>query len=195
MSTIEVYRGGVTPERMFQRQEQKAHVLTELVDRLGLAAGDRVLEIGSGPGFVSLLAAERVGPTGRVWALDVSDEALGYLADRCAERGFGWLSPIVGDAAAFAAPAADVSRFLVIDMLHHTEDPEAIVRHLSEILPAGARGVVSEYLPVTEKRFGPDPAMRIPEERARGWFAAARFSIVSTWYPPDEHYAFLVEKG
>lgn len=185
----------MTPERMFRHRQQNARVLTELLDRLDIGPGDRVLEVGAGPGFVALLAAERVGPAGQVWALDVWREGLAYLAGLCAERGIGWVHTVVVDATTFPAPAADLNRFLVIDMLHHTPDPRAIVRHLAEVLPAGARGVVSEYLPVEFKRFGPDPAMRIPEDRLRQWLESAGFTVDAAWYPPDEHYAFLVTRG
>jgi len=42
------------------------------LDRAGVGAGDAVLDLGAGPGFVSLELAERVGPTGRVVGLDES---------------------------------------------------------------------------------------------------------------------------
>ncbi len=186
----------MTPERMFRRREQQARVLADLLDHLGIAPGDQVLDVGCGPGYASLLAAERTGPGGCVWAVDVWTEALAYLRDRCAERGIGWVRTVAGDAASFqfTPPAPRIDRVLVVDMLHHAADPEGIVRHLAGMLPAGARGVVCDYAPVAEKRFGPDPAMRIPEARMQAWLVAAGFAIVAAWRPPDEHYAFLIER-
>lgn len=186
--------GGAGPEIVFRRQEQKRHVLVELIDRLQLARGDRVLEVGCGPGLVSLLAAERVGPEGVVWALDLSRPALDYLAARSAERGLVWVRTLEADAAEFDPPAADLNRFLVVDMLHRAGDPAAVLQRLGRVLPPGARGVVSDYRPAAVRRFGAELERRIPEERARGWLEEAHLTIVASWEPPDEHYAFLVER-
>ncbi len=185
------YDGGVTPGRMFERQGQKGHVLRELVEAIGLAVGDGLLDVGSGPGYASLLAAEIVGPTGQVWALDESQAALEFLQSRA--ETFDWLHILVGDAAAFAPPAGGLRRFLLSDVLHDADDPVRIVRHLAQVLPFGARGVVSDYTPVAEKRFGPDPRKRIPADTVREWLTASGFEVLRSWEPPDEHYAFLVE--
>ncbi|MDA8347064.1 MAG: methyltransferase domain-containing protein [Thermaerobacter sp.] len=185
------YEGGVTPERMFGRQEQKGHVVREVLGELGLFAGDEVLDVGSGPGFASLLASERVGPTGKVWALDVEPAPLAFLQDRAKE--IDWLHVVEGDAADFALPSDGVRRFLLTDVLHDVADARAVLHHLAKVLPQGARGVVSDYLPVEQKWFGPDPRRRIPEERVQEWLGEVGFTILKTWHPPDEHYAFLVE--
>lgn len=56
---------------------------------LDLRAGDRVLEIGAGPGFVSFALANRVAPApaGIVYAVDRSTEALAHLERRQKDRG------------------------------------------------------------------------------------------------------------
>ncbi|MDA8346925.1 MAG: methyltransferase domain-containing protein [Thermaerobacter sp.] len=185
------YDGGVTPERMFERQVQKGHVLRELVQELGLVAGDQFLDVGSGPGYASLLAAESVGPTGTVWALDVAPSALAYLQSRA--QGTPFLNTVAADAADFALPSEGVRRFLLTDVLHAAGDPHAIIRHLSRVLPTGARGVVCDYVPVDQKKFGPDPRKRIPPERVQAWLEDEGFATLRQWNPPDEHYAFLVE--
>lgn len=186
--------GEVSPEHLYQRQQDKANVLVNLLDRLGIKPGDRIVDVGSGPGFMSIMAAERTGSHGRVWAVDVWAEALDYLGARCTERSIDWVHPIVADAVSFAVPMADIDCFIVVDMLHHVDDAQAVIRHLAEIFPKGARGVVSDFRMVAEREFGPDLAMRIPEERMRAWLTAAGLMIVSAWHPPDEHYAFLVKK-
>jgi ubiquinone/menaquinone biosynthesis C-methylase UbiE len=187
--------GGPGAELMFRRQEEKAHVLAELMDRLGLRPGDRVLDVGSGPGFGSLLAAARVGPTGHVWSLDLSRPALDHLMARCAERGVHWVTPVPADARRFDLPDPSINRFLMLDMLHHAADPEAVIRRAGQVLPPGCRGVVSNYDPSAPGRFGPRPSRRIPEPSVRAWLEAAGFAIESEWRPPDEHYAQVVRRA
>lgn len=55
-----------------------------IVEDLGLAAGDRVLEVGCGPGVAATLACERVGPDGRVTAVDRSAIAVAQATRRLA---------------------------------------------------------------------------------------------------------------
>ena len=56
----------------FLRPERYRSQNPELVlDALSLASGMTLADVGSGPGFYTLPAAKRVGPTGRVYALDV----------------------------------------------------------------------------------------------------------------------------
>ena len=53
----------------------------ELLDLLGIEEGDIVADIGAGPGFFSLRAAERVGRTGKVLAVDVQPGMVDGLHD------------------------------------------------------------------------------------------------------------------
>ncbi|MDP3275877.1 MAG: methyltransferase domain-containing protein [Deltaproteobacteria bacterium] len=55
--------------------------------RAGLAAGEHVLDLGSGPGWASLELAEWVTETGRVTALDASESFVSFLADEAQRRG------------------------------------------------------------------------------------------------------------
>src|SRR5688572_28019385 len=71
---------------VWERQVERAALWPHWLDRADVRAGERVLDVGSGPGFTSLLIGERVGPTGRVWALDRAPAALDYLRARQAER-------------------------------------------------------------------------------------------------------------
>jgi ubiquinone/menaquinone biosynthesis C-methylase UbiE len=52
-----------------------------------LESGDRVLDLGSGAGADVLLSARRVGPTGKVWGLDMTPEMLDRARARALESG------------------------------------------------------------------------------------------------------------
>ena len=77
----------LTWDEVYARQMQRAELVAEWMDALQLAAGGRVLEVGSGPGYVSLRLAERVGSEGVIYAVDRSAEALAYLERVQNERG------------------------------------------------------------------------------------------------------------
>ena len=65
----------------------------------GLRPGQRVLDVGSGGGHVSFLAAQIVGPTGSVVGIDRSQGAVDAAADEARSRGLGWVSFRQGDPA------------------------------------------------------------------------------------------------
>jgi protein-L-isoaspartate O-methyltransferase len=64
----------------------RAGLVGEWMDSLRLKRDDRVLEVGSGPGYVTLVLADRVGPSGIIYAVDRSVEALAYLGRLQKER-------------------------------------------------------------------------------------------------------------
>ena len=86
-------------DEVYARQANRAALIPDWLNALRLKPGDRVLEIGAGPGFVSFALADRVGPTGVVYALDRSAEALAHLERRQRERGIRHIQRIVADAA------------------------------------------------------------------------------------------------
>jgi arsenite methyltransferase len=53
---------------------------------LQLARGEQVLDIGTGPGFLAREMADRVGPSGKILGLDISDPVLELARKRCADR-------------------------------------------------------------------------------------------------------------
>lgn len=75
----ELYRkdlSHLTWDEVFARQVRRAALVEDWTEALQLQPGARVLDIGAGPGYVSLVLAERVGPDGLVYAVDRSADAL-----------------------------------------------------------------------------------------------------------------------
>jgi ubiquinone/menaquinone biosynthesis C-methylase UbiE len=97
----------LTWDEVYARQAKRAHLLGDWLDALGLKPGDHVLEVGAGPGYMSLILAERVGKDGVVYAVDRSAEALSYLERLQGERGIRHIRRIVADAATLEAADAD----------------------------------------------------------------------------------------
>ena len=98
----------LTWDEVYARQVQRAALIGAWMEALRLKKGDRVLEIGSGPGYVSLALAERVGGTGAVYAVDLSAEALAHLARLQKERGVSNIQRFVADAATLKLPGLGV---------------------------------------------------------------------------------------
>jgi len=84
----------VTPDVVAQRQE--------VLRALELRPGERVLDIGSGPGFLASEMAVAVGPSGRIQGIDVSENMIAISRARCA--GQPWVEFQPGDATSLRFP-------------------------------------------------------------------------------------------
>lgn len=120
----------------------------------GLRPGMRVLDIGSGPGDVSFVAARLVGPTGSVLGVDAAPEMVELARARAAEKGVTTVHFLQAaiDAIALDEPVDAVIGRLI---LMHLPDPAATLRHLSSFVRLGGVVAFSEN-DITATRSVPD---------------------------------------
>ena len=91
----------------------------KIMERLPLKAGDRVVDIGSGPGFYTFKFAERVGSTGQVLAFDTKDSHVEYLNGLASKWG---LKQVVGTVSAtdgFEIPDPGTADMVFMCSLYH----------------------------------------------------------------------------
>ncbi len=185
----------VSWDQVYERQKLRADLAPAWMDALGLKPGSRVLEIGAGPGFFSLLLAERVGPAGIVYAVDRSPEALAFLERRQAERGLAQIRRIAADAAALGPEGLDAQAALATMVLHHADAPAAILRNVAGLLPAGALLLVGEFHPDGPCEQGPPRDWRLDPKRVEAWCAESRLAVASYRRQSPEHYMLLARKA
>jgi ubiquinone/menaquinone biosynthesis C-methylase UbiE len=137
------YWNEVAGPRWVQRaavQEARNIEVAELILREAHAApGERVLDVGCGPGATALPLAEAVGPQGRVTGVDIAEPMLGLLRQRIAEQRIPNITALLADAQthAFAPASFDLltSRFGVMFFA----DPFAAFRNLCGAAKPGGR--------------------------------------------------------
>jgi ubiquinone/menaquinone biosynthesis C-methylase UbiE len=184
----------LTWDEVYARQAKRAHLVGDWMDALRLKAGDRVLEVGAGPGYVSLVLADRVGPGGAVYAIDHSAEALAYLERLQNERGVSQIRRIIADAATLEPTDLSAGSALIAMVLHHTEDAAGILDNVARLLPASALAVVAEFHPEGPCEVGPPRAHRVKPEQVQAWCKGAGFVVRSYRRQTPEHYMVLVEQ-
>lgn len=185
--------GHTTWDTVYARQVRRAALVTAWLDGLGLAPGDHVLDVGSGPGYVSLRVAERVGPQGLVYAVDRSAAALAYLERLQGEQGLPQIRRICADAAAVLLPAP-VRAALVTMVLHHTDDPAGLLRHVAGQVAPGGGLVVAEFHPDGPCTSGPPGAHRVAPEQVQAWCTAAGLTVRSYVRQTPEHFMLTLER-
>jgi ubiquinone/menaquinone biosynthesis C-methylase UbiE len=125
-------RAYATPDVVAQRAE----VLTRLAPR----PGERILDVGSGPGFLVASIAEAVGAGGAVHGLDPSPSMNGLARTRTAAH--PWVRIDDGDALALPYPDATFDAAVSTQVYEYVADVPAALTELRRVLRPGGRVVV-----------------------------------------------------
>jgi ubiquinone/menaquinone biosynthesis C-methylase UbiE len=125
-------------------------------EALQAGPGDRVLDVGCGPGFYVDELATQVGPTGSVTGVDTSPQTLA-LARRRSE-GHGNVSLHLADATALPVPDGAFDAALSVQVLEYVTDPDAALAELHRALRPGGRLVIWDVDWSTVSWHSADPA-------------------------------------
>ena len=109
-------------------------------DALGAAPGERVLDVGCGPGFYCAELLEEVGPSGSVVGVDGSPAMLALAARRCAAHANVEL--LEGDALELPVDDASFDAVLSVQVQEYVADVTAGIAELWRALRPGGRAVV-----------------------------------------------------
>ena len=160
--------------------------------RFGLQAGQAVLDLGSGPGFWTLPLAEIVGPTGQVWALDVSQELLDALAARNPPPQVRLLHT---ELPKIDLPDVSVDLAWLALVFHEVEPPEQLVGELLRVVRNGGRVAVLDWRPDAESESGPPRADRVRPDHLIASLKAAGFAEAEqTWQDTDNYLVEAIKK-
>ncbi len=114
----------------------------EVLDRLHVSAGQRVADIGAGLGYYVVKLADKVGPSGLVYAQDIMPEYLALLRQRVREEGLRNVRVITAEPHDPRLPAGRVELALMVHMYHEISAPYALLWNLVPAMAAGGRVAV-----------------------------------------------------
>jgi len=121
---------------------KRAEILAACEIRPGMSVAD----LGAGTGIYTFPFAEKVGPAGTVFAVDISPGFLKYLADQAAKKGLSKVvKPLKGSHDKTNLPANSVDLIFVCDAYHHFEKPESILASIHSALRSGGKVILIDF--------------------------------------------------
>ncbi len=111
-----------------------------------LREGEAVLDLGSGGGIDVLLSARRVGPTGKAYGLDMTDEMLALARENQAKAGVENVEWLRGEIEAIPLPAETVDVVISNCVINLSADKPAVLAEAARVLRPGGRFAASDVI-------------------------------------------------
>jgi len=173
---------------IYDRDRRKWQDPEGILDYIGLKVGDIFIDMGCGTGFFTLPAARIVGPTGRVYGVDVDEEKLTILRERSDYEGLENIVLERGSAenTVFNNIFADFVFFGIV--LHDFRDQTRVLKNAQKMLKPTGRLIDLDFKKDAE--VGPPRKIKFNVEYAIEIIMMAGFKIIDTKI--IEPYSYLI---
>ena len=146
-------------------------VVLDCWEKTGIAPGNRVLDVGAGPGYATVDLAEIVGPSGRVVAVERSSNFVNAIKNVVRTQSLSNVDVHELDLIKDDLPGGPYDFAWCRWVLCFVSDPDLIVKKLANVLRRGGRAVFHEYGHYTTWRFFPQ----------RHSLEEFRAHVIATW--------------
>src|SRR5260370_34276586 len=140
---------------------QERHEITRLAELTQWKAGTIVADVGAGDGKYSFVAAQKVGPTGRVYATEIDTEQLKNLKAEATKRKLENIMVVEGTADDTKLPSNCCDTSFLRHVYHHLTQPQEFDKNLVRSLKPGAYLAIIDFPPTPNS----PPVEGVPKNR------------------------------
>ena len=108
-----------------------------VLDRVGIQPGERVLELGPGPGAFTVDAARRTGPEGRIIAVDIQPEMIARVEEQVQEANLTNVETHVASAYELPLESERIDRAFLVTVLPEVPDQDRALAELWRVIKPG----------------------------------------------------------
>ena len=158
-----------------------------LLDFLDIPAGSTVADLGAGAGYFTWRLARRVGPGGKVLAVDIQQPMLDLIAADLKQRNLVNVTLVLGTDRDPHLPANSLDVVFVANAYHEFSEPEVMLAAIRRALQPGGRLVVLEYR--KERSYTPMPSLhKMTRQEIRSEIEPQGFQLERIVdFLPDQH--------
>lgn len=122
---------------------------------LELRPGEVVADVGCGTAYFTLELARAVGPEGKVYALDISEELLARAGEKVAAAGMDNVALVLSREVQIPLPGAQVDAALLANVLHEVGEKEAFLAEVGRVIRPAGRLLVVEWKKIATPKGPP----------------------------------------
>jgi len=123
---------------------------SEIIRELAIKPGGKVADVGCHEGYMTVKLSALVGPSGKVYSVDVNQSKLDKLKNNITKRNITNVEMIKGDYDNPKLPLNMLDAVIILDTYHEMDDHDKILQHIKASLKPGGRLVLCE--PIAEER-------------------------------------------
>jgi len=163
------------------------------LSKLGLTNGMKVVDLGAGSGFYSIESARRVGPSGRVYAVDVQKEILERIRTLGATQGLHNIEVVWANAEKIGGTKLRegiADRVIASNVLFQIEKPEDFALEVKRILKSNGKVMVIDW----NAGSSLSPKTIFSSMKAQMLFEKVGFKLDQSFVAGDHHYGLIFTK-
>lgn len=186
------YRGAKWLERPSREKEEQPE---KVLDVMNLQPGDMVCDLGCGTGYFARRMAKRVGPEGKVYAVDIQPEMLELCMEYAKEAGVAdTVVPILGEYDNPRLPKGKMDWIIMADVYHEFSHPQEMLARMRESLAPGGHIVLLEYRDEDDSAKHIKPEHRMTVEAVLMEWNHGGFELVNLLeFLPSQHFFIFRE--
>jgi precorrin-6B methylase 2 len=161
----------------------------EVIQKLELKPGDIVADIGSGSGAFSIPMAKAIAPNGILYAVDIDQKMIDFVADKAKEAGLTNVVPVLGKYDDANLPVKNVDVAFFHRVLHMIEHRQLYLDNLEKYLKPDGRIVIIDKNPEDASNW-----MWLKQSDVDTWMAALSFYPIAHYGVYDDRYFVVYQR-